>query len=261
MGEDIPFYRGIFASGDGRAYALAQAHLVLDGAPTRWQGIVRFDPNSLPSAHTAAGCLVNAASLLVAPIAPGTIMTLFGERMGPETGASFALQDGHVPFNIAGASITVDGRPAPVLYAQAGQINFIAPWSLRTDGTRVPICVVMNTASSCLYAATAPISPGLFMVNSQIAAINPDGTINSRIRRRQTRVSVYFDGHGAINGSTVDGGSGSDLQRYGRCRGQLHRNFPGGIVCLKNSGRPCSLRWCRTDAGIWGERGHCDVIV
>jgi uncharacterized protein (TIGR03437 family) len=216
MGEDIPLPHGIsISSGDGRAYALAQAFLP-NGPNNRWQGVVRFDADALPSAHTSAGCLVNAASLLVTPIAPGTIMTLFGEQMGPETGTSFALQDGHVPFDIAGASITVDGKPAPVIYAQAGQINFIAPWSLRTDGTRVPICVTMNSASSCLYAATALVSPGLFLVNSQIAAINPDGTVNSPQHPAPSGsyVSVYMTGGGQIQGPMVDGGvAGFDLQR------------------------------------------------
>jgi uncharacterized protein (TIGR03437 family) len=216
MAEDVPFNHGISVSGsDGRAYALAQVFLP-NGPNNRWQGIVRFDANNLPSAHTLAGCLVHSATLLVAPIAPGTIMTLFGEQMGPETGTSFALQDGRVPFNIAGASVTVDGKPAPVLYAQAGQINFIAPWSLRTDGIRVPVCVAMNAASSCLYASTALTSPGLFMVNSQIAAINPDGTINSPQHPAPSGsyVSVYMTGGGQIQGPMIDGGvAGFDLQR------------------------------------------------
>jgi uncharacterized protein (TIGR03437 family) len=216
MAEEIPRFLPIIVSaGDGRTYALAEAFLP-NGPNNRWQGIVRFDPDALPPAHTSAGCLVHSATLLVSPIAPGTIMAIFGEQIGPETGTSFALQDGQVPFDIAGASITVDGKPAPVLYAQAGQINFIAPWSLRTDGTRVPVCITMNAANSCLYAATAPIAPGLFMVNSQIAAINPDGTINSPQHPAPSRsyVSVYMTGGGQIQGPMVDGGvAGFDLQR------------------------------------------------
>jgi uncharacterized protein (TIGR03437 family) len=177
---------------------------------------VRFDPGHLASPHTFAGCLTHSATLQVSPIAPGTIMALFGEQIGPETGSSFFLQDGHVPFNIAGASVTVDGKSAPVLYAQAGQINFIAPWSLRTDGTRVPICVQMNAANSCLSAPTALIAPGLFVVNSQIAAINPDGTINSPQHPAPSGsyVSVYMTGGGQIQAPMVDGGvAGFELQR------------------------------------------------
>jgi uncharacterized protein (TIGR03437 family) len=216
MAEEIPRFLPIMVSADGRAYALSEAFLTLDGRPSRWQGIVRFDPGHLASPHTSAGCLVHSATLQVSPIAPGTIMTLFGEQMGPAIGTSFVLQDGHVPFNIAGASVTVDGKSAPVLYAQAGQINFIAPWSLRTDGTRVPICVQMNAANSCLSAPTALIAPGLFVVNSQIAAINPDGTINSPQHPAPSGsyVSVYMTGGGQIQAPMVDGKvAGFELQR------------------------------------------------
>jgi uncharacterized protein (TIGR03437 family) len=144
------------------------------------------------------------------------MMTLFGEQLGPEAGVAFALQDGHAPFDIAGASITVDGKPAPLLYAQEKQINFIAPWSLRTDGARVPICVSVNTISSCLYAATAPVAPGLFIRNGQIAATNPDETINSPEHPAPSGsyVSVYMTGAGQMQGPMVDGGvAGFDLQR------------------------------------------------
>ena len=216
MAEDIAFNRGTSISAtNGRPYAFAVGFLPA-GPNNQWEGILRLDPNDLPEAHTFAGCLVHSGTLKPSPVAPGTIMTLFGEQIGPGTGASFALQDGHAPFDIGGASITVDGKPAPVLYAQAGQINFIAPWSLRTDGTRVPICVQMNTASSCLYAATALVSPGLFTVNGSIAAINPDGTINSPEHPAPSGsyISVYLSGGGQIQGPMVDGGvAGNDLQR------------------------------------------------
>ncbi len=217
MAEEIPVYLPItVSSADGHPYAFGQAFLVLEGHLERWQGILRFDADQLPAAHTAAECLVNFATQLPSPIAPGTIMTLLGEEIGPATGVPFALQDGRVPFDVAGASVTVDGAPAPILYAQGSQINFIAPWSLRTDGTKVPICITMNTASSCLYAATAAIAPGLLQLNSQIAAINPDETVNSSAHPAPagTYVSVYMTGAGQIGGPMVDGGiAGFDLQR------------------------------------------------
>ena len=84
MAEQIPLYLPISVSNDGFPYALTQAFLELDGRETRWQGIVRFDPDHLPSAHISAGCLVNAGSLLVSPVAPGAIMALFGDQIGPK---------------------------------------------------------------------------------------------------------------------------------------------------------------------------------
>ncbi len=213
MTDEVPLYLPPAVSPDGLPYAVTQGFLT----GMRWQGIVKFNPDEFPAdTLTFGGCLVNAASLAASPVAPGTMMTLFGEKMGPQTGQSFELENGHVPFNLAGASITVDGKAAPVLYAQDGQINFIAPWSLRTDGTRVPICVTMNGENSCLYAATAPSSPGLFQIGSQIAAVNQDGTVNSpqNPARLGSYISVYFTGGGKLEGSVFDGGvAGFDLQR------------------------------------------------
>ena len=143
-------------------------------------------------------------------------MTLFGDHLGPAAGESFTLQDGHVPFTLAGLSLTVDGMPAPLLYAQDHQVNFIAPWALRTDGARVPICVTANAASSCLYARTVPNAAGFFFVNNQIAAINQDGTVNSpdHPAHAGSYVSLYFTGAGKLDGSTTDGGiAGFQLQQ------------------------------------------------
>jgi uncharacterized protein (TIGR03437 family) len=44
-----------------------------------------------------------------------------------------AKLDALVPADLAETSITVDGRPAPMLYAQDSQVNFIVPWSTRTS--------------------------------------------------------------------------------------------------------------------------------
>ena len=154
---------------------------------------------------------------LPSPIAPGTIMTLLGEQMGPNDGVSFSLQDGRVPFDVAGASVTVDGKPAPVLYAQGSQINFIAPWSLRTDGAKVPICVIdecrqlVPIRRHCRRRSW--FVAGKFARSPRSTRMRP--SIPRSIRRPSgTYVSVYLTGVGQIEGPMVDGGiAGFDLQR------------------------------------------------
>jgi uncharacterized protein (TIGR03437 family) len=156
-------------------------------------------------------------------------MTLFGDHLGPAAGESFTLQEGHVPSTLAGTSVAVDGVPAPVLYAQNNQLNFIAPWSLRTDGARVPICVTANAMSSCLYAPTLSNAAGFFSVNNQVAAINQDGTINSpdHPAHAGSYVSLYFTGGGNLEGSTIDGGvAGFELQRIAGANITSSFSFP-----------------------------------
>jgi len=193
------------SSTDDRLYLTAG--LAADTGPF-WRGILRIDPAEFPTAHASAGCLAHSATLQSSAIAPGTIMTIFGDHLGPAAGESFTIQEGHAPFTLAGLSMTVDGMPAPLLYVQDNQVNFVAPFALRTDGARVPICVTANAKSSCLYARTVPNAAGFFYVNNQIAAINQDGTVNSpdHPAHAGSYVSLYFTGAGKLDGSTPDGG-------------------------------------------------------
>ena len=196
-------------------YALADANLTVE--TSQWKGILRFNAEEIPGDHTAAACLTNAGTLRVTAIAPGTILALFGDHLGPQDGVPFTLQDQRVPFNLAGTSLTVDGKPAPMLYAQNSQINFVAPWSVRTDGALVPVCVTTSNDRSCLYAPTFSIDPGFFFTATNvIAAINQDGTINAQDNPAKpgSYVSVYLTGGGAMDGTVADGGiAGLDLQR------------------------------------------------
>jgi uncharacterized protein (TIGR03437 family) len=189
------------SSSDDRLYLIGNQ--LVDG-----YGILRIDPAQIPTAHASPGCLAHSATLQSSAIAPGTIMTIFGDHLGPATGVSFTIQDGHAPFTLAGTSITVDGMPAPLLYAQDNQLNFVAPFALRTDGAKVPICVTANATSSCLYAPTVPNAAAFYFVNNRVAAINQDGTINSpdHPAHAGSYVSLYFTGAGKLEGSTPDGG-------------------------------------------------------
>ena len=206
--------RAFAPSLDDRLYLLASQMADVGPLP-EGEGVLRIDPAGFPTAHASAGCLVHAATLQSSAIAPGTRMTVFGDHLGPAAGESFVLQPSGAPFALAGTSITVEGVPSPVLYAQDHQLTFVAPWSLRTDGARVPICVTADAKTSCLYAPTKPNSAAFYSLNGQIAAINQDETINSPDHPAQagSYVSLYFTGGGKLDGSTTDGGiAGFQLQ-------------------------------------------------
>ena len=234
-------YATYFAGFPESAFAsFSDDHLYLTAGSTPdvglfWRGVLRIDPAEFPTAHASAGCLAHSGTLQSSGIAPGTVMTIFGDHLGPASGESFTLQEGRVPFTLAGLSITVDGMPAPVLYAQDHQVNFVAPFALRTDGVRVPICVTANAASSCLYARTVPNAAGFFYVNNQIAAINQDGTINSpdHPAHAGSYVSLYFTGAGRLDGSTIDGGiAGLPVQQIVNANVSSDFSFsPGCSAC------------------------------
>ncbi len=78
--------------------------------------------------------MVNAASWADSYIAPGQIVTLFGKGLGPEQGVAYTLgNDGRLGTSLAGTRVLFDGVAAPLLYAQAEQVNAIVPFGMKTD--------------------------------------------------------------------------------------------------------------------------------
>jgi uncharacterized protein (TIGR03437 family) len=73
-------------------------------------------------------------------VAPGQLVTLFGSGIGPDTGAFFPFfpgMDPHsgalfpffppVPTSLGDTQVFFNGVAAPVLFAQANQVNAICP--------------------------------------------------------------------------------------------------------------------------------------
>jgi uncharacterized protein (TIGR03437 family) len=222
---------------DGRPYVIASDYLTI------WQGMIRFDPDYRPEDHISAGCLVHsAATWRASDASPGTIMTLFGDGLGPETGTSW---NSGPPFDLAGTHVTVDGKPAPIIYAQSRQINFVMPWSLRTDGVAVPICVSASGQMSCLSTRTTAAVPLFFGVGSAIAAINQDGSVNSQQHPSPpgSYVSLYLTGAGALNVPVEDGDiAGLPLNRLVAGVSAAVHASPPGQPCFPGGGCPPSLK-------------------
>jgi len=90
----------------------------------------------------------NAANLLEGPIAPGELVTLWGLRFGPETGAQMKFDStGTVSTQLAGVGVFFDEIQAPILYAQSEQINEQVPWEL-ADQNSVQMHVEYNGVST-----------------------------------------------------------------------------------------------------------------
>jgi uncharacterized protein (TIGR03437 family) len=156
------------------------------------------------------GCVGNAATLGAEPfVAPGEIVSLFGEGLGPQQGVQpdMTLQKSF-PTTLAGVQVTFDGIPAPLLYVQGTQINAIAPSGL-TAGQSTNLCVVYNgVPANCLKRPVQATAPGVFTVDgTYAAAMNQDGTINSAANPAKygCLVSVFVNGLGSLTPSAPDG--------------------------------------------------------
>ncbi len=208
-----------------------------------WGGWVRLDLSRISTSNRVApACLAHGATYLWSAAAPGEIMTIYGSNLGPETGTSFTLRDSLVPPDLAGTRVTVDGKPAPVLYAQNAQINFIVPWSAKPSGT-TEICVERGDEQGCLSATGDTIAPAPFWLGTG-SVLNLDGTVNTEQNRvaRGGYVTLFLTGTGLQEGPLVDGAvSGSILQRISAT---LTATVQGDLnpPCMRFFGGPCPPR-------------------
>jgi uncharacterized protein (TIGR03437 family) len=106
--------------------------------------------------------VVNAASLLAGPIAPGELVTLYGEG-----------------FGVRETRVYIDGQPATLLYLGPKQINARVPLEIG-DSTSIEIEAWVGQDSVRVLVAAAKASLGIFTSEkAQAAALNEDSSVNS----------------------------------------------------------------------------------
>jgi uncharacterized protein (TIGR03437 family) len=170
----------------------------------------RLSPNA-NAQTTPLACLGNAATYTgsFVAIAPGTMVSLFGNGLGPQQGIQTqATLESPFPTEAGNVEVTFDGKPAPLIWVQDAQINAVAPWSL-TPGETTEVCVsYQNMKTNCLTVLVAQYSPGVFTVDGvHAAALNQDGTVNSADHPAPVGsiISVMATGLGAIDPAQGDG--------------------------------------------------------
>ncbi|MGB7720244.1 MAG: hypothetical protein WBL65_10115 [Bryobacteraceae bacterium] len=203
-------------SGDGGLAASAQIDapggLLLDGAgdlyfaDTGNNRVRRLVPQDAPPAGLVALpplSAVSAASLLPGPVAPGEIIVIFGAGLGPESGVAGALDSSGVLANLlSGAEVRFDGVPAPLFYAQFGQINVQVPYTVAGNTTTHVQALYQGVPSGSLDLAVVSAAPALFPV-----VANPDGSPNSATDPTAlgSILTFYATGEGLTNGPNLSG--------------------------------------------------------
>lgn len=161
---------------------------------------------------TAPG-VVNGATFQSGPIAPGEIVSLFGSAIGPLAPAGLVLTNPRLVANsLEGLEVYFDGVPAPLLYASAGQVNVVVPYSVAGESTSQLQLEYLGVLSNPIALQVAPTAPGVFTVNGSGqgpgAILNArDGTVNSALHpaARGDWVSIFATGAGVTSPASVDG--------------------------------------------------------
>lgn len=176
--------------------------------------ITSFDP-AADQRQGSLGCVTNGASF--SPdngyVSPGEIISLWGDRLGPDQPAQFELDaSGTVSTNIGNTRVLFNSVAAPILYADAQQINVIVPWGiapLQNLSLTVEHAGV-NSLPMTIYDNNS--TPGIFQVNSsqpasQGAILNEDGSVNSSSNPAApgSIVSIFCTGMGLLGPVPQDG--------------------------------------------------------
>jgi uncharacterized protein (TIGR03437 family) len=149
------------------------------------------------------GCVANAYSFNTGAVAPGEMVALYGNGLGPAQG----VQPSAYPNQAAGVQVTFDGVPGPLQWVQDSQINAAVPFSVAGPATQ--ICVTYNGANpNCLTWPVAAAAPGVLTWDGTNAfAVNQDGTLNSSSNPapQDSIVSVFATGLGPMDAPLPDG--------------------------------------------------------
>ena len=157
----------------------------------------------IPPRLTREG-IVDAFSQRGGTVAPGELVSLFGSALGPAQGAPFQFdgETGLLPGSGGGVQVTFNGIPAPLLYADAGQINAQVPYELAGAQTaQIQVTVNGQRGDAIPYpvSATKPaLLPRVF---------NQDGRENSAgaPARAGEIVVLFATGQGVTSPPSITG--------------------------------------------------------
>jgi uncharacterized protein (TIGR03437 family) len=151
-----------------------------------------------------ANGVVNAASY-AQPIAPGSIVSIFGSNLAVATAAAVKTP---LPAQLDGTWVTVNGIQAPLFFVSPGQINFQVPSSVPFSYAGFStVEVIVTTAAGLSAPVEVPFnqtSPAVFTTDAsgcgQAVALNvaPDGTysVNSALNSAAQGDYIVLFGNG-----------------------------------------------------------------
>ncbi len=203
--------------GDGGAALHAQiygpAGILLDGsgdlyfADTNNNRVRTMVPNGVisppPVVVLPPLAVVNAASLIAGPVAPGELVTITGAGLGPQAGVGGTYDSSGLLANqLAGTEVRFDGLPAPLLYAQASQINAQVPYTVSGNATTHMEVFYQAKSVGMLDLTVTANAPAVFST-----IVQQDGTYNSATNPAPhgTYLTFYATGDGIEYGPDLAG--------------------------------------------------------
>jgi uncharacterized protein (TIGR03437 family) len=181
--------------------------LTAAGPPPTGEAIVRNGfvvrlPRETPAGVAVLGVADSAANIVTDTVAPGEFLSIYGTGLGPSTGAAAqAGSNGRLGTSIGATTVSMNGIPAPLLYAADGQINALVPYEI-AGAQQVTLAITSSVGSTTTGPLqVVPVQPSIF------AVLNPDGSRNSYRNPAPQGALVTFlvSGAGVLTPALPDG--------------------------------------------------------
>jgi uncharacterized protein (TIGR03437 family) len=146
--------------------------------------------------------VVNAASLQPGPVAPGSIISIFGHNLAQSSSSCAEFCS-----TLAGVILSINGIPAPLQFVSPEQINAQVPFEV-TAGPATAELRLPAMSPSAIPFAVAPVAPGIFANGPNQGAVrNADGGVNTPDNPAAVGsfVTVYLTGQGPVQPPVATG--------------------------------------------------------
>ena len=162
----------------------------------------------------------NAASLTVEPVAPGTIISIFGTQL--TTGVATASNVKTPPTTLGGVSVSIGGSAVALFYVSPTQINGVVDPKTPTGTQNVVVTSGSGSQNGTITISnTAP--PGLFALNGagtrDGAILNAVsfllGAFSVQVANSPTYLALYGTGINSSSPTVTIGGVASQVQFSG----------------------------------------------
>lgn len=150
------------------------------------------------SSTIATGGIVNAATSSPSPVAPGSLVSIYGTTLAGSIGSAASTP---LPTNLNGVTVTVNGATVPLVYVSPGQINFQLPYETAT-GTASATVNGGCGASAPVTFPVASAAPYLLLgAGGDAVVLHLDNTLNSASNPapKGSIVTVYLIGIGPLD--------------------------------------------------------------
>ncbi|MBI4906947.1 MAG: CHRD domain-containing protein [Acidobacteria bacterium] len=138
-----------------------EAHYINLHSTVNAGGVVRAQIAPAHATRPAIGAATSGAGPVNKSVAPGGVMSIFGERFAYSSTDYLALGGGSLPATLNGVSVTIGGREAPILRVAPWQVDVQVPYE--TAAGNQPV-VVKNAVgeSASLIADVQRLAPAVF---------------------------------------------------------------------------------------------------